>query len=145
MSMLAIVAVAVVVGVGLLCGERLLAAEPKAGVSNLVVEAETARATITWVLDVPHYVDAGVWIFFCPEDGVDNPCAWAHAQDMGLMDAGPHQAVIGPLLPGTRYCVRVCAVTGGGRTWSDPVWFASRELQPVQAARRQRGTVMTVK
>ena len=140
MNCFVIVAV-VLIAVALCWSERTFGAEPKAVVSNLVVEADVIWARVSWRIALPSYVETRVWIFFGEEDCGDSEIEWAHTNYLGRIEAGPSGARIGSLLPDTSYCVRVCAVTGGGSAWSEPVWVRTKALQAV----KHKGFVVVLK
>jgi hypothetical protein len=142
MSMYVLCAV-VAIAVAMFWSERAMGAEPKAEISNLVVEAETIWARVSWRIALPSYVEARVWIFYGEEDAGESVIEWAHTNYIGRIAPGPSGARIGSLLPATRYCVRMLVETCGGQTWSEPVWVRTGELQRIE--KKQVGTVVVIK
>jgi len=140
MSLMVCVAVA---GIALLMcwSERAMGAEPKPAISNLVVTAGPIGARVSFVL-YPKLALANVWICYGTEDAGDSVIEWQHMDGHMRIEGGAHNLPMGPLEPGTRYCVRVMAENGGGQTWSEPVWVRTGELQRIE--KLQVGTVVVV-
>lgn len=141
MSMMFISA-AVLMVVLLYCAERSFGAEPAPTVSDLEVEAGPIGARVSLVL-YPKLALANVWICYGTEDAGNSVIEWQHMDGHMRIEGGAHNLPMGPLEPGTRYCVRVMAENGGGQTWSGPVWVRTGELRRLDA--KQVGTVVVVK
>ncbi len=140
MSLMVFVAVA---GIALMMcwSERAMGSELKPAISNLVVAAGPIGARVSFVL-YPKLALANVCICYGTEDVGDSVIEWQHMDGYMRMLGGAHNLPMGPLEPGTRYCVRVLAENGGGQTWSGPVWVRTGELRRIE--KKQVGTVVVV-
>jgi hypothetical protein len=140
MSMMFISA-AVLMVVLLYCAERSFGAEPAPTVSDLEVEAGTIGARVSFVLG-PKLGEADVCICYGTEDAGESLIEWQMADSWGVT-GGTNNLPMGPLEPGTMYCVRVLAENGGGTTWSESVWVRTGEMKQIE--KKQVGTVVVIK
>lgn len=138
---LLIAAAVIAVVSGVFCLSPVHGAEPKPAITNLDATAWICEARMTATISGPAD-PVTVWFFWGTEDGDTSAVLWQHATNDLYQVPGDASAHVGGLLPGTSYCFRVCAQNGGGKTWSDPVWFHTKTLFPIKS---QVGTVVTVK
>lgn len=140
MSLLVFVAVA---GIALMMcwSERALGAQPKPAISNLVVDAGPVGSRVSFVLR-PKMGVMNVWVCYGTEDAGESVIEWQHMSGW-CVAGGTNNLPVGPLEPGTQYCVRVMAENGGGQTWSEPVWARTGELRRIE--KLQAGTVVSIR